>query len=140
MAENPISTPLPADLPTNWTYGQTIAPSGAEAGLSEQHGYNYLMRQVNAAQAGVNSLGNAMADTASLDASGKLEQGEIPDIDCGVWDTNPVAEHNETLAAHVNLLVDGNNTAAVDTSESLEEHMANQNAHQNLKIDGNAGQ
>lgn len=139
MATNPIKTPLPADLPTDWVYGQTVAPAGSDVGLSEQHGYNYLMKQVNAAQAGVNSLGNAMEDTASLDASGKLEQGEIPDIDCGVWDTNPVAEHNETPAAHANLLVDGNNTAAVDASETLEEHMANPNAHQNLVVDGNAG-
>lgn len=140
MAVNPITTPLPADLPTNWTYGQTVAPAGSDAGLTEQHGYNYLMKQVNAAQAGVNSLGNAMEGTASLDASGRLEQGEIPDIDCGVWDTDLVAEHNATATAHANLLVDGNNVEAVDTSESLEEHMANPLAHQNLVIDGNAGQ
>lgn len=42
--------PLPADLPENWTSGQIIAPTGAEAGLDNQHGYNYLMRQVNNAQ------------------------------------------------------------------------------------------
>lgn len=42
--------PLPADLPENWTSGQIIAPTGAEAGLDEQHGYNYLMMQVNNAQ------------------------------------------------------------------------------------------
>ena len=46
MAENPIKTPLPADLPEDWTGGQTVAPTGAEVGLSEQHGYNYLMEQV----------------------------------------------------------------------------------------------
>ena len=42
--------PLPADLPENWTSGQIIAPTGAEAGLDNQHGYNYLMKQVNNAQ------------------------------------------------------------------------------------------
>lgn len=42
--------PLPADLPENWTSGQTIAPTGAEVGMDEQYGYNYLMRQVNNAQ------------------------------------------------------------------------------------------
>ena len=31
--------PLPADLPENWTSGQIVAPTGAEAGLDEQHGY-----------------------------------------------------------------------------------------------------
>lgn len=102
MAENPISTPLPADLPTNWTYGQTIAPSGAEAGLSEQHGYNYLMRQVNSAQEGVNALGEALVGVptlvdgkvpvsqlpagtpngvAGLDSSGKVPSAQLPDLD-----------------------------------------------------------
>ena len=59
MAENPITPPLPADLPENWQYGQIVAPAGADVGLSEQHGYNYLMAQVNAAQQGVNTLGQA---------------------------------------------------------------------------------
>ena len=43
MADNPITVVLPADLPEDWTTGQTVAPSGAEVGLSQQHGYNYLM-------------------------------------------------------------------------------------------------
>ena len=73
---------------------------------------------------------------ATLDENGKLVQ----DIDCGVWDTDPVEAHNATATAHANLLVDGNNVEAVDISESLEEHMANPLAHQNLVIDGNAGQ
>lgn len=42
--------PLPADLPENWTSDQTVAPTGAEVGMDEQHGYNYLMKQVNNAQ------------------------------------------------------------------------------------------
>lgn len=42
--------PLPADLPENWTSEQTVAPTGEEVGLSNQHGYNYLMKQVNNAQ------------------------------------------------------------------------------------------
>ena len=46
--------PLPADLPTDWQTGQTVAPTGEEAGLSAKHGYNYLMEQVNAAQRAVN--------------------------------------------------------------------------------------
>lgn len=48
--------PLPADLPENWTFGQIIAPTGAEAGLDNQHGYNYLMRQVNNAQKALKAL------------------------------------------------------------------------------------
>lgn len=60
MPNNPIQPPLPADLPENWTNTQTIAAAGADVGLSKQHGYNYLMQQVNAAQNGVNSLGTAL--------------------------------------------------------------------------------
>ena len=48
--------PLPADLPENWTSGQIIAPTGAEAGLGNQHGYNYLMKQVNNAQKAATAL------------------------------------------------------------------------------------
>ena len=47
---------LPADLPTNWTNTQYISANGSEVGLSQQHGYNYLMTQVNSAQEAVNTL------------------------------------------------------------------------------------
>ncbi len=55
--------PLPADLPENWTSGQIIAPTGAEAGLDDQHGYNYLMRQVNNAQKAATALNKGKADS-----------------------------------------------------------------------------
>ena len=59
---------LPADLPENWTQGQTISPNGTEVGLTEQHGYNYLMKQVNATQTEVNNIateiGTALAGVA----------------------------------------------------------------------------
>ena len=55
--------PLPADLPENWTSGQIVAPTGAEAGLDEQHGYNYLMRQVNNAQRAAKALNEGKADS-----------------------------------------------------------------------------
>lgn len=64
MANNPIS-PLPADLPEDWVYGQTVAPTGAEVGLSQQHGYNYLMEQVNATQEAANALGAAFSGLAT---------------------------------------------------------------------------
>lgn len=57
---NPIQPPLAADLPTNWQAQQIVSPDGVSAGLSEQHGFNYLMEQVNAAQQGVNALGQAI--------------------------------------------------------------------------------
>ena len=55
--------PLPADLPENWTSGQIIAPTGAEAGLDDQHGYNYLMKQVNNAQKAATALNDGKADS-----------------------------------------------------------------------------
>lgn len=77
MADNPIKTPLPADLPSDWVYGQTVAPEGGDAGLSQQHGYNYLMQQVNAAQEGVNTLGAAFSGVATL-VDGKIPASQIP--------------------------------------------------------------
>lgn len=64
MAERPIKEPLPADLPENWQAEQIVAPTGEEAGLTHQHGYNYLMEMVNRAQRGVNSVNEAF-DTVS---------------------------------------------------------------------------
>ena len=49
MAEKPIKILLPADLPENWALDQIVAPDGTSVGLTQQHGYNYLMEQVNAA-------------------------------------------------------------------------------------------
>lgn len=57
MATNPISTPLPADLPENWETGQTVAPNGPDVGLAEQYGYNYQSAQINAAQEAINTIG-----------------------------------------------------------------------------------
>ncbi|MDE7260518.1 MAG: hypothetical protein K2N78_00405, partial [Oscillospiraceae bacterium] len=63
MAEKPIKTPLPADLPEDWNAGQIISPDGTDVGLTEKHGYNYMMRRVNRTQEGVNSV-NAAIGTA----------------------------------------------------------------------------
>lgn len=71
MANKPVSNPLPADLPTNWTNGQIVAPAGTSVGLAQQYGYNYLMTQVNAAQSAVNQINNAFTDLVS---SGDVSQ------------------------------------------------------------------
>lgn len=55
-----IPTNLPKDLPENWTDTQYVSPGGVDVGLTPQHGYNYLMKQVNNAQAGVLALGQAV--------------------------------------------------------------------------------
>lgn len=64
MAERPLPSPLPADLPENWALDQIVAPDGTSVGLTQQHGYNYLMEQVNAAHRGVNAI-NESFDTIS---------------------------------------------------------------------------
>lgn len=66
MANKPVSNPLPADLPTNWTNGQIVAPTGVGAGLAEQYGYNYLMQQVNAVQTAANQINDAFTDLVSV--------------------------------------------------------------------------
>lgn len=80
MANNPITTPLPADLPTDWVYGQTIGPNGTDVGLSQQHGYNYLMQQVNAAQQAAEEIGEAFSGLPSLGSDGKIPKSQIPDL------------------------------------------------------------
>ena len=45
-----------ADLPEDWGYGQIVAPEGESVGLTPQHGYNYLMKKVNAAVRLINQI------------------------------------------------------------------------------------
>lgn len=60
-----INQNLPHDLPENWTDNQYVTPGGTEAGLSEQHGFNYLMKQVNNAQKAIQEL-----DAGSVNKNG----------------------------------------------------------------------
>lgn len=62
MAENVEYTPLPADLPEDWTVGQTVAPAGADVGLPPQYGFNYLNAQLNNTQRAVNQLAASKQD------------------------------------------------------------------------------
>lgn len=64
--------PLPADLPENWTSGQIIAPTGEEAGLDKQHGYNYLMKQVNNAQKAAKALNEGKLSLSGGTMTGPL--------------------------------------------------------------------
>ena len=62
MANKPIPTPLTADLPTNWTRGQIVAPTGQEVGLPTNYGYNYLMAKVNEARTAINTINDAFTN------------------------------------------------------------------------------
>lgn len=74
---------LPADLPENWTQGQTISPNGTEVGLTEQYGYNYLMKQVNNTQTEVNNINTALTDVAQQATVNEINNkiGEESDAD-----------------------------------------------------------
>ena len=73
MADNPITVSLPADLPEDWVENQIVAPEGQSVGLSQQHGYNYLMEQVNAAQEAASQIGEAFSGLATTeDVDGML--------------------------------------------------------------------
>lgn len=73
-AINPITVPLPADLPEDWVEGQTVAPTGTDAGLTQQHGYNYLMEQVNAAQEALQQVADYFPNLATTEDGGGFVQ------------------------------------------------------------------
>lgn len=100
MADNPITTPLPADLPTDWVYGQTIGPQGTDVGLTQQHGYNYLMQQVNAAQQAATQIGQAFSGLPSLGSDGKIPASQLPAMNYDPAGSAATVQTN--LDAHVN--------------------------------------
>lgn len=140
MADNPITVNLPADLPEDWVENQIVAPEGQSVGLDQQHGYNYLMEQVNNAQTAASQIGAAFSGLATTEDVEGTIQASIQVTYNGAQPAKPVAVHNAAPLSHQNLYVDGNNVTSADNSATLEEHMANPMAHQNLVIDGNAGQ
>ena len=74
MADSPITVNLPADLPEDWAENQIVAPEGQSVGLSQQHGYNYLMEAVNNAQTAASELGEAFSGLATqTDLDGTLK-------------------------------------------------------------------
>ena len=93
---NLFPEPFAADLPEDWTQGQTVSPNGIEVGLEEQYGYNYLMKLVNSLADGLNGV-NSNVLLNSL--------GTIPVSNGGTGAT--------TAAAARNALGLGNTTGAL---------------------------
>lgn len=91
---------LPADLPTNWTQGQTVSPNGTEVGLTKQHGYNYLNQQVNATQTEVNNLSTEVAGAASQTSVDNISNSIGTTTDSGATSTTG------SLMGKVNELLD----------------------------------
>ena len=100
MADNPITTPLPADLPTDWVYGQTIGPQGTDVGLAKQYGYNYLMQQVNAAQQAATQIGQAFSGLPSLGSNGKIPASQLPAMNYDPAGSAAIVQTN--LDTHIN--------------------------------------
>lgn len=75
----PVISTLPADLPTNWTSGQIVSPNGTEVGLTQQHGYNYLGQQVNAAQTAINQIAAYLPDLSTSAIR------EVVDLTSSAW-------------------------------------------------------
>lgn len=103
MANKPLLNPLPADLPENWQINQIVAPTGAEVGLAEQYGYNYLMAQLNAAQQAINNINEAFPGLAGLvDGKVPLEQLPVVTPDDALSDTSKNPVQNKVITAALN--------------------------------------
>lgn len=103
MANKPLPNPLPADLPENWQINQIVAPTGAEVGLAEQYGYNYLMAQLNAAQQTINNINEAFSGLAGLvDGKVPLEQLPVVPPDDALSDTSKNPVQNKVITAALN--------------------------------------
>ena len=76
---NPLPSPLTTDLPTNWTRGQIVAPTGQEVGLPNNYGYNYLMEKVNEARSAINTINTAFGNLSQqyLKLTGGTMTGNI---------------------------------------------------------------
>ena len=78
MAVKPVLYLLVADLPEDWVVNEIVAPTGEEVGLTQQHGYNYLMGKVNEAILAINDLNNGFENVGG----GFIEMEEsIPILD-----------------------------------------------------------
>lgn len=105
---------LPANLPENWTQGQTISPNGTEVGLTEQHGYNYLMKQVNNTQTEVNNINGALPDVAQQATVNEINNKIGKESDA---DTQPTLFGKIAKVLKAVLGIDGKIGTSGDTSE-----------------------
>mgnify|MGYP000951808441 CR=1 FL=1 len=132
MAQNPISTPLPADLPVNWTEGQTVAPNGPDVGLSQQHGYNYQSQQINSAQSAINTIGSAFSNLYG-------NTDIVPVVNGGTGgDTADEARTNLGAASNKNLLINWDFRNPVNTGGQQSYEGNNQYAIDMWRLSGSA--
>lgn len=118
---------LPADLPEDWTSNQKISPNGTEVGLSEQHGYNYLMKQVNDTQNEVNNIGTTIE--AALEDVAK--EASVQEVITSIGDTGDTGGSSTegSLMAKLNEILAqlGISTTGSTVQEVLEELLTQPN-------------
>ena len=140
MAEKPIKTPLPADLPEDWNVGQTVAPDGTAVGLTEQHGYNYLMAAVNRAQRGVNAVNEAF-ETVRGKRTCRFVIGTSAagwtEADCDYLCDG--ADDQVEIQAAVNALPDGGEIFLLDGTYQLSQEVDIYDRSGNISLSGNSG-
>lgn len=77
MANKPISAPPQADLPENWVPTQTVTPAGMP---TPAHGFNHLMRNVNAMLGGINVINDAFTSIAELGDDNTVPLAQLPPV------------------------------------------------------------
>lgn len=74
----PVET-LDTGLPEDWKLNDAVTPTGTDAGLSEKHGYNYLMRCVNTASDFINKVITVMKKLRPVAFSGSYtDLSDVP--------------------------------------------------------------
>ena len=73
MATKPLVSNPVADLPENWVNSEIVAPSGQSVGLTQQHGYNYLMSKVNEALTALGTVNDAFTPLLDTSDEGSLK-------------------------------------------------------------------
>ena len=109
MATRPVTQNLPADLPENWTDSQYVSPGGTEVGLTPQHGYNYLGKQVNAAQKAAQEIDEAFENLAPLDSETKKIPKEYLLIDAALSTTSENPVQNKAVKTAIDEKADATN-------------------------------
>ena len=89
MAQYPFDE-ITNDLPENWQVNDIVSPDGESVNLSEQHGYNYLMRKVNEIGGKTNILREEDKTNKESIEDINTEINNIKDTGVQVADTLPI--------------------------------------------------
>lgn len=135
MATKPLVSNPVADLPENWTNGQTVAPSGSSVGLSTQHGYNYLMGKVNEALEDIGTINDAFSTTVPSPATTTPSAvGTSGSAGASTLYARADHVHAQSPAGTANPLMDGTASAGTATTWSRSDHVHPTDTSRQAKI------